>query len=530
LQPSEIDRPVRATWLTHCVLPLLAAGLLSAMPLVVVALPAAIYLLMWMPGRSVLRILGLEHVRGRAILSVAISLVIVPIVLNLVWQHSNSRWVVLGVLVGLNLVLGLAAVRQPTTPAEPLPREGRFALAMILAWTCGLVFLFFWLPTAFDRFAKCPSFDYIKHHAMLYALDRSTLPLINVFYAAERDTPYYYYHYSYLIPASLRIVTGGSISIATAFALSSATIVGMVITIVYLLSLRFWDSPRAAILSALTASIVGGWDIVPAVIRYVLKGIPLVVLDAWCPVIWRLHSLVDNYIWCPQHIAGIMALLLACYLLTVGGLRWWWVPAAPLLGAYLFGTSIYEAMTTFAAVGVFVLTLLVSRDTAGRRGRLLAALAVIALLGGALMLPQARGYLEMAERYPRGLTASWPRMPFAVFGWLVPPGPLANWLDAPWLLLIEFALPFLAGVFVTGAVWRRFWSDPAQRLLMLSGLAAVLAAYTWRSSVSEIDYGFRTGVMAANAFGAILCGAMGAAARAAGAGGGAAARGAGRTR
>lgn len=67
----------------------------------------------------------------------------------------------------------------------------------------------------------------------------------------------------------------------------------------------------------------------------------------------------------------------------------------------------------------------------------------MAVFAGPLLL----GYAEMARRTGRGLTAIWPELPADAWPVLFAPGPLANLVDLPRLMLLEFgallALPLL---------------------------------------------------------------------------------------
>jgi hypothetical protein len=70
-----------------------------------------------------------------------------------------------------------------------------------------------------------------------------------------------------------------------------------------------------------------------------------------------------------------------------------------------------------------------------------------------------------------------PRNSFAVLGRLVPPGPVANLLDLPMWLTIEFGARVLFLPLLSREVWRRAWRDDGLRWLALSA-AVSLVAYT----------------------------------------------------
>ena len=166
-------------------------------------------------------------------------------------------------------------------------------------------------------------------------------------------------------------------------------------------------------------------------------------------------------------------------------------------------------MTVFGAAAIYVLIRLWNaRHDRPRRGRLLLGVCVMALLGLALMGPQAWGYEQMAHRIPGGLTMQWPRFEYAFFGRLVQPGPLANFLDAPWILLIDFGMLLVACLLVSRMFWRSVWRDEGLRMLLLAGILGVLSVFTIRSNHSPFDYSFRIAVMPAQVVGAICAGAL----------------------
>jgi hypothetical protein len=124
------------------------------------------------------------------------------------------------------------------------------------------------------------------------------------------------------------------------------------------------------------------------------------------------------------------------------------------------------------------------------------------------MVPQAMHYREMSHRYPGGLTLQWDRYPNALLGRVAAPGPLANLLDAPWILLIDLGIGAIACLAVTRATWRAAWNQPGLRLLIACGGLGVLCTFIVRSNTTRIDYAFRTAVMPANIVAAVMVGAM----------------------
>jgi hypothetical protein len=482
------------------------------MPQAWIVLPAAAVLTLWLPGWLLVQLLRpLSNTSGRAWIALALSLLITPLVLHLVWTASNGKSAVLAGIVLLNVSLLLAArwrncAYPPVSSLLQTARQ-RALVAAVVAWSAGLTFCVYWVPVAGGRLVPVPSGDYVKHHAIVWSLVNNPLPLHNMFYAGEAGTPYYYYEHAYLIPAAFCVLTGKGISIQTAFGLAAAAVTASFLGMVLLVARSVIGSGRGALLAVVCASLVGGFDVVPILLRLRVSPTPL-IMDGWCPTAWRIHNLMNDYVWCPQHVAAAGAFLLCVHLLQQAPRAAWWIVLAPLAALAIFGSSVYHAML-FLPLGALY-GLMVLRKAAGdprdRPGRLLGAFALMAIVSLAIMLPRALQYREMARRYQGGLTLRWDRFDYACFGRLVAPGPLANLLDAPWMLLVDFGIGAVAALLVARVVWRRCWLDEGVRLLMMAG--AVGAALMWvvRSNVNAYDYGFRLASMPAQVLGAILVG------------------------
>ncbi len=434
-----------------------------------------------------------------------------PVLLHPLWYANVTAPVIASLLVGL-MVIAVLIMTVRGAPPEPLParlhRPGwTFWLIAVYVGTC--VLLSYWLPEAADRLVPRAAGDYVKHHAVLLALDQHGLPLQSPFYADESAGPYYYYHFYYLVPAALRKLSHGTVSIGGCFALASAWLAVTLMGLTYALTFDLFKSRKAALLAACCVSIVGGWDAIAIAIQ-VLFDRPLVAIgDAWVPSPWRIHNIATQFVWCPQHVAALVALLWTGMLLRVYPHARFWIFLAPLVALSIFGLSVYVAMTAFLAAAIYVLLDLAAARTVPRalvrRG---GAILVIAVLGMAMMWPLLTGYREMSARMPGEFTTSWDRFPYAVLGRLVPAGALANLLDAPWILLVDLGAAGLALILVRGTVWHRIWHDPAGRLLLLAGGLGVLGTFIWHSTLHEYVYGFRVCVMPINVLAACLVGAL----------------------
>lgn len=488
-------------------------------------------LVLWLPGRQLVRALPeLRATPGGGWLALATSMAIVPVVLSWTWRFSNQRWVVLTVLVVLGvlslLVAGLAAPGGGAASRAERASGGRGALAIfasrgwnlvlagLLVHVGGCVLGALWLPRAFDRMAPQAAEDYTKHHAVLLSLERWPLPLRSIFYAGEHDTPYYYYEYYHYLAAGLRKLTGDAVSIALAHGLISAILAVTLLALVCVLALALLGRPAGALVSAACVSVVGGWDALPVLVRVLAGQPPPVILDSWIAVPWRLHNLMTQFIWCPQHVAALQVLVLAALGLRAAPRARWWVVAAPLLAASAFGTSTYLAVILLPAAAAYgLLRLVAERAEPARLRRDALTLLVIACLGGALMATQAWGYLQMSGRFPGGLTLRWERLDLALLGRWVAPGPLANWLDAPWILLIDLGLGGCACLFVGRLFWARLWGDQGVRLILLAGVLGLLAVFTVRSDITfrggvSLDYGLRVTIEPVQVLAALAAGAL----------------------
>ncbi len=478
---------------------------------------AAAILVLWLPGASIVRAIArLDDIPGRRTVIVAASMSLVIFPLSWFWRISNSTLQVTAFVCALNILLALVAylvrTSNPENPASDSPASNgpsgftRWMLAGMCVWIAICVLGSFWIPTAFHRVAANGAHDYVKHHAIVFSLNEHPLPLHNVFNNLDPETPYFYYEYHYLLAASIRSMAGLNISIAFALGLVSAVLAVVVIRLTFWISLNFTKTTGGALLSAACVSVLGGWDIVPVLIN-VFRGQSMpVILDSWCPVAWRIHNVATQFYWCPQHVAAVCTLMLTAYWLTHAPKGKWWLIVGPCLGASVFGASVYIAIPVFLATAVFCLHSWWRADSG--RSQYAGAVILIAAIGAVLMLQQAFGYQEMASRFDGGLTFAWERFPLAVFGRILASGPLANYLDAWWLAIVDFGIPAVALVLISRNAWQRAWSQAGVRLLIIAGGIGFVAMFTVRSSVNPIDYGFRVSIMPTMIVAAILAGSL----------------------
>jgi hypothetical protein len=499
----------RLEWLVPTLLAALAATRLAPL-----AAAAALVLLCYLPGRYVVagfRIGTGWDAPGRFVLTLATSLAVSPVLLNSIWHVTNRPWPLLGYLwvlltVGAWLARwasGAARRDQLPAPAFELTLFSHTRTKIVLALVAALVTFAaigtYW-PTELRGYPMpAVIHDFIKHHAVLFSLQQRPLPLGNPFFADEATGPVYYYDFFYLIPATVRALAP-SVSIELAFGLQ-ATLVGLCTAgMCYLNVKRFTGGEGPATLAALLATVIGGLDIIPLLVL----RMPVITLDAWADTLVRIHSLFTQIVWTPQNVQGLVITLVGVYVLSVKG--WWrgWLLLGPLLGASLIGASIWVAAGVLPALVVFVFfEILEQRRRPSLAVSRLAHSAIVAALMLAIALPSLRGYLEMAQRHGKGLTMQWPYQSHALLGKLAPPGVLANLLDLPWVLAIEFGPLLLFPLLLPRRVWRRAWDDRGLRLLLLSAGVALAGFVTLRSHFTYNDFGQKI-ILSAMAAGAVL--------------------------
>jgi hypothetical protein len=472
--------------------------------------PATLILLVVLPGRLILLGCGRRRARdplGDALLSLAVSLAVIPILLNPIWRFTNNgAGLVAAVAAALLAGHTLAAcfirtnrVVRARQPLFPYPAQ-RIVFTLIVALIAFATILSYWPAGASAGPLPAQIHDFVKHHAVLYSLERAPLPLGNPFFAQAADGPVYYYHFFYLIPATVRAAAPGW-SIQWAFGLQTCLVAIATTGMFALLAGRLGRSSGAALMAALLATAIGGLDIIPLV----LLRLPAITLDAWADTLVRVHNLLTQMIWTPQNVQGVMITLLGAYLLSLRGRPWvGWTVLGPLLIAALIGSSVWISAAVLPAAALLVALDLRSAIRQGVAWRPLAAgVAAIVILSGALAAPSLLGFAEMSARLGKSLTFAWPHQSHALLGQFLPPGVLANLIDLPWILLIEFGPLLVLPLLLPRTMWRRAWDDRGGRLMILAACVALIGFVTARSHFRYNDFGQKI-VMVAQAAGVLL--------------------------
>ncbi len=504
--------PQRASELSRAWLALVGLGILAGTRWPPIAVPAVWLLVNYWPGRLAAELLGIDRDwdrLGRQVLFVCLSLAVAPLFLHALWTYTHDELALLLSLMGV-LFVGQAwvALRRARRRPAPAPTEAplRFsdgsgtqiaflALAAFLAACCLLTQ---W-PTVIDGVALPVALhDYIKHHAVMLSLELRPLPLRNVFYADGFDTPTYYYHLYYLAPATVRVVCPG-VPISLAYGLQQATVATGLIGVAWLMIKRLTRADAPALWAALFMSVVGGLDVVMLLVR----GSRSITLDAWADPLVRIHNLLTQIIWTPQNTQSLLIALVGAFLLSRIGWRRAWFVLGPLLMTNLIGAGVWVAMGV--AVGLLLwtpLTILNAPDTWRGMIRRFGGAAAVGLLMAVFAGPLLLGYAEMARRTGRGLTAIWPELPADAWPVLFAPGPLANLVDLPRLMLLEFGALLALPLLLPRRVWRIVAADAGWRLLLICAGVALFGFVTFRSTFSYNDFGHKIMLLAQ------VCGAL----------------------
>jgi len=492
---------------------IIVLSVLAATGFAPIAAPAAWMLLAWCPGRIIMAATGIGRtwdVPGRNLLAIAMSIVFMPVVLYPIWHFGHSRAFFLCTIWTVLIVAAIAVrLLRPTdrlfvTGWVPTLRMCERRVTVVMLAIIGLFAIIatigpYW-PNELRGYPVPASIhDYIKHHAVMFSLQERPLPLGNPFYAAEADGPVYYYCFFYLIPATVRIVAGGP-GIHLAFGIQSLLVAISTIGMFYLIVKRFTGGEAPAILAALLSSMVGGLDAVAAMVRANL----IITLDSWADTLNRIHNLFTQMMWTPQNVLGLLTVLVVVYVLSEKGFWRGWFVLAPAAGVAAWGSSPWVAVVLFSGFGAWWLHQCVVYRTQRSVWPRLAGIALAGAGAGLAAAPIVLGYTEMSARHGKGLTLIWPYSRNAWLGRFVPPGPLANLLDAPWVLVVEFgAMLLFPLLLVPRSFWRRAWADHGLRLLLICAPLALAGFITIRSYFMYNDFGQKS-IMVAMAAGVVL--------------------------
>lgn len=498
MQPMTFSR-------LHTALAITVLAAMTLLPVTLVSTAAGFILLGYVPGRLLLRWLGLEDhwsSGGRTVLSTALSWAIVPFFLNIIWHQTNSGYVLLLAVWGGALVL--AMTRQPPHPANgfatPTPffehRATRWAAAFTAAVIVFSTITPYWPTELFGYPIPSQIHDFVKHHALIDSLEKRPLPLGNLFYADGAELPAYYYHFFYLIPATVRAWTRFSISIELVFGLGSAMVALSTAGIIYAFAKRFSGSEMSGTLAAALVTLVGSLDFILFVPFMFDIGRPLICLDSWTVHPYIVHDVIFQMVWSPQNMTALLATLTGAYLLSSLGAR----PRpllllGPIIGATIVGSSVWVALGALPALALWALT----------RPKMLRGAVLVGVLMTIACLPTLHGYSESSKRHGKAMTFKWSPNSNSPGQFVFGKGITANLVDLPLTLTLEFGGKFLFLMFVPAFFWKKLWKDDGLRWLCIAGILAVVSFRIVRTELQHNDFGQKI-IMLAQVITAILAG------------------------
>ncbi|PWH19223.1 MAG: hypothetical protein DDG58_05210 [Ardenticatenia bacterium] len=451
---------------------------LTFVPSVVVSYPAAWALLVLLPGMQLTRWLGLYAGwrEGRTlVLSAAAGLVITPSWLHWVGLGLGfNRWTVLGATVVLNLALGVlnvifpAGVRRRGSLVENRKQRVAFA-AMLLVLAVAVIIPYVEWHTEAGVY-PVEMGDWFKHYGVAWSIRHTGVPPINVFFNYQGTLVYYYFYH--LMVATLNLLTGDISSIHLSFTIWVVLVAITFALLCYLLARRVFGQASVALWSLFCVISVGGLDVIPMlphnqetlrrtmpeVLNSWLAYFPMQHVDDWSPANYlRLSTLYVNTIWVPQHVSGLVLLLLGLYWLREVPNQRRLLMVAPFLLLSILGHSVWIAMVILACLGIHALLQIGSAcrqhkyDVALRIG---SAYLIVALVLGVISLPLMREYLSpnapnsgIAFEIP--LTREW--------AWL---SPFKSYFsDTPVTRLLDLLLHYFweLGVLLIGGIAGLWW-------------------------------------------------------------------------
>lgn len=441
----------------------------------------ATLLLLLLPGAAAARWLGLRADRsiGSVFLPIGLSLALSPVIVF--WTALAAGFERLPVSLGLGgatlLVAGLARLRpsdEPFVAGPLLSGRRRWLFAGVLGGMAALVALpFLQVTTASGAFLASPITDWPKHFAVAWLIERTGVPPRNLLYPPQADQSFVYYYFFHLLVAGLRLLSGNALSILGAFVTVTVIALTAFLGLFAMLARRILGNERAALLSLLFVTVIGGLDVLSVagqvILRVVRDGRPLAellaaeTLTGWSSCLSNVHDMYSHAVWAPHHLAGAAVFLLILVLWATLGRRLRFAIVLPLLLSSLLGFSAYVFVPVAATLCLFAL-----HDTLSQAGHPVLISQVKSILGwGAI------GLVWLVVSFPM-LSDLWQaravpgvglalQVAFNGINWrqgafvnvVIGRQPLGRLLDAP----LFFALELGAVLFLGGAgywvIWRR---------------------------------------------------------------------------
>jgi hypothetical protein len=336
-----------------------AALLLCLAPHWAPALAGALPLALYFPGRALS--MHLEPDRAgegfrRAVLACGLSFAITPLSLRLAGLALPfGKAMVLGVLGGFSLLLLLAAARRSPrqVPRAAGASHAGWAVAIPLLLTAALLLPGLWIgPYPAGGETRTKGWDLHNHQAVSEAIVYGGLPPTNPFLASS--SPFYYHAYFHILDGSLLAVCGAR---APAYGITAGLTIAaalLFLAVFYLVLADFTGRRRAALLALLPASLAGGYDLAPILLR-IFRSHEFgtwgeVLAHRWNVDAWISHqkvfipSLFAQFYWAPHAVSGVTVFLLALYFLEKENAGRWAFAGAGVCLAAMAGYNGYVAL------------------------------------------------------------------------------------------------------------------------------------------------------------------------------------------
>ena len=505
MQGAQTHKPLRhsplGSNLGTAALLALGMALVALMPIPAVSFPASVGLLILLPGLQIVRWLGLYASRreGRTIiLSVASGLLIMPIFLH--WAglaFGFSRPVAFAVPLLLTIALAGLNTLRPTAGRSPKPlfesrRQYVLFGVLMLVLVVGIIVPYVRGYTPAGVY-PVEMGDWFKHYGVSWSIRHTGVPPVDIFFygdpAQERMSYYYYFH---LTAATLDYLHGGASSVYHSIIILVITATVSFLLVFYLLARKVLQTTGAALWSLLCVSLVGGLDVIPMIPRNLdlfkktfpdrpitwLSYFPTDHVDNWAPAPYlRINTLYATFIWVPQHVTALLALIFGLYLFKAVSNRLRLATVAPFVLLSILGHSTWIAMIAYLCLALYALIEVRRCWQARDRREALRVLGIYALVAVCLLVISFPLVRELTSpSAPKSgivfeipLTRDWKALSF--FRQTFPHIYAARLLDLVEQYIIELGPLLLCGL---GGLWLFSRDRRPERLMPYFVLAIVL--------------------------------------------------------
>lgn len=448
---------------------IIAAALIILAGLPVARIVAAGFLVLLAIGWQLARWLGLRFSdpASRLLIALGLSLTLAPVVVY--WTGLALGFHLLPAtlaLAGVGLLLGvLARIRPPASPATLAPlftaRRHWLLFAGLLAVLAAIVAIPYVQVTQRGTLIEPTMSDWYKHYTVTWLIEQTGLPPKNLLYPPWRDRPFVYYYFFHITVATLRLLSGGALSVLATFAIATVATALLLAGLVAVLARRLLKRERTALLAPLFVSVVGGLDLLPllptAISRVVGPGgsllSPFLLEGGLNCRDGRILNIYSFYIWAPHHAAAGVAFVLGVTLFSALGRSRRLIALLPFLLLAVIGHSVYVAVPVFSALGLYALWDIFTqrRSAPAALGRTLAGWLAVAAGFVIVGFPPLRDLSATSGAETSGLMlyisrvgATWQEG--AIFTQILGDHWLTRLLDAPLHYLIDMGLPLVLGL------------------------------------------------------------------------------------